>query len=233
MLEEGPLVTVEAVTGPARLHLAEGAGTLRLAGLWPEQGQQPYSEQARRALKELASGRKLRLFMGPQSRDRHGDWLAHATLVHRDGAPQLWIQAELLARGAARVYTTVRDQALAERMLALEAAARAAGLGLWASPHYAVRPAAAFGRGTTGFRLVEGRVESVSAGGRTAYINFGKDWRTDFTIVIESRHLRNFADGRKGIRALVGRTIRVRGWVFQLNGPSIRADHDALIEVLR
>lgn len=64
------------------------------------------------------------------------------------------------------------------------------------------------------------------------YLNFGADWRTDFTITIAARDLKLFEQAGLDLFALEGRTVRVRGWLDSYNGPAIEADHPEQIEVL-
>jgi hypothetical protein len=118
-------------------------------------------------------------------------------------------------------------------MLALEASARTAGLGLWQNPQFAVRDAARTTTKLSGFQLVEGVVQAVGVGRDRVYLNFGSDWRSDFTLMILRRDASKFPGRLAGLRKLEGQRVRARGWVFHMNGPAIRADHPAMIEVLK
>ncbi len=64
------------------------------------------------------------------------------------------------------------------------------------------------------------------------YLNFGPDWRTDFTIAIAPRDRRRFT--RAGLLPgdWDGRRLRVRGWLKRYNGPMIEATHPEQIELL-
>jgi hypothetical protein len=63
-------------------------------------------------------------------------------------------------------------------------------------------------------------------------LNFGANWRTDFTISLAPKVARLFR--REGIEpvAMQGKRIRVRGWLKSFNGPMISATHPEQIEVL-
>ncbi|MDX1711307.1 MAG: thermonuclease family protein [Rhodovibrionaceae bacterium] len=87
----------------------------------------PLAEEAKAALAELTLGRELRLAYGGRRMDRHGRVLAHVQTA--DG---LWVQGMLLGAGLARVYSFADNRTAVDRMLALEARARAAGRGIWA-----------------------------------------------------------------------------------------------------
>mgnify|MGYP003650444725 CR=1 FL=1 len=120
-------------------------------------------------------------------------------------------------------------------MLTLEAEARAGGVGLWADPAFQVRDTdpdrLAQDIGTV--QLVEGRVLEVTRlrSGRT-YVNFGLDYRTDFTVLIEADDEAAFEAADQTLADLAGQRIRVRGWLEAENGPMMRIDHPERIEWL-
>jgi micrococcal nuclease len=82
------------------------------------------------------------------------------------------------------------------------------------------------------FQVVEGVVvEAATVRGRI-YLNFGRDYRTDFTVVIDEDDLDAFEDAGLAPETLAGRRIRVRGWIDMYNGPMIAVTHPEQIEVL-
>jgi hypothetical protein len=145
----------------------------------------------------------------------------------------LWLQGEMLSLGLARVYSFRDNRALVADMLALERAAREARLGIWGDPFYRVRDARFPERiPRDSFELVEGRVQAVAVVRGRTYINFGEDWRTDFTATFGAREGRVFKREDYDVAALEGRRIRVRGWIMSRNGPMIELTHPDQIEVL-
>jgi endonuclease YncB( thermonuclease family) len=187
----------------------------------------PLADESKAALEALAQGRQLRLSYGGQRIDRHNRLLAH---LH-DAAGN-WIQGALLAQGMARVYTFADNRARAAEMLALEAGARAARRGIWGNWYYRVRDATETSKFIRTFQLVEGRVLNTAVVKRRGYLNFGPDWRTDFTVSIAPRHMRAFRAMGKRLEAYEGKRVRVRGWLKSYNGPLIDATHPEQIEVL-
>jgi endonuclease YncB( thermonuclease family) len=187
----------------------------------------PLAGEAKAALAELAMGRAVTLGYGGRRIDRHGRALAH--LFDADGR---WLQGALIDRGMARVYSFADNRALVPRLLAREAAARTAGRGIWALRAYAVRDAAAVPARLGGFELVEGRVVDAATVRKRTYLNFGADWRSDFTITIAPKTRRLFE--AEGIDPLSyqGKLVRVRGWLKSYNGPLIEATHPEQIEVI-
>ena len=70
-------------------------------------------------------------------------------------------------------------------LLASEAESRERRLGVWASPAYRIESAGdleRLGRLTRSYQLVEGTVLSVGQGAGRVYLNFARDWKSDFTV---------------------------------------------------
>lgn len=187
----------------------------------------PLADEAKEALRALALGRRVTLAFGGRRSDRYGRHLAH--LYRADG---LWIQGEMLKRGLARVYSFRDNRALVPEMLALEREARVAGRGIWAHPFYRIRRIEETPRHIDSFQLVEGRVLKATRVGRYGFLNFGMDWRSDFTISVGGAARRMLAKKGFEFAALEGRLIRVRGWLKLRNGPMIVLTHPEQIEVL-
>ena len=216
-------------------HAIDGVLAVRLVGIQapklplgrPGFTAWPLAEEAKRGLAALVAGRRLTLSFGGRRKDRHGRLLAH--LHDRDG---VWIQGEMLRLGLARVYSFADNRAAVAEMLEREHQARAAGLGIWDSPYYAIRaPAEAVGDIGT-FQIVEGRVlDAANVKGRV-YLNFGLDWRSDFTVTIAAKARKLFASNGIDLLALKRRRLRARGWLKQRNGPMIEASHPEQIEIL-
>lgn len=187
----------------------------------------PLADRAKTALEALSLGRQVSLGYGGRRTDRHGRALAHLFLP--DGR---WVQGELLSQGMARVYSFPDNRAVVPQMLRLERAARAARAGIWGDDWYAVRTPEATRRDLGTFQLVEGLVVAVAEVRGRYYLNFGADWRTDFTVMVAKGRHRLFEEMDFDLKALEGRSVRVRGWIDQRNGPMIEATHPEQIELL-
>jgi endonuclease YncB( thermonuclease family) len=211
-----------------------GTSNVRLAGIEiPELPQVPaaraslQSPDATTSLAELVEGRALCLMLFDRRRDRYGRLLAQ---VYRDDG--LWIQGELLRRGLARVQVTPDTRPLAFELLRIERQAREAGEGLWRYARYRVRSPSEAGRFLGSFQVVEGKVLDATRRQDRWYLNFGEDWRSDFTVTIPAQALPDFTSIGLQPFALKGRVIRVRGWVESLNGPMIEAIVPEQIEIV-
>ena len=233
-LERSASATVAAVIDGDTVVL-EGGEQVRLVGIQapklplgrPDFEPWPLADEAKAALEALGLGRRVTLFYGGRRVDRHGRRLAH--LYDEDG---VWLQGALLRRGLARVYSFRDNRAHVAEMLALERAARDARLGIWDHRFYAVRRAEPPAVPRDRFELVVGRVVAVAARRTRTYLNFGPDWRTDFTVSVGAKERRLFEREGFDLAGLEGRTIRVRGWVKWWNGPMIEITHPEQIEVL-
>jgi micrococcal nuclease len=88
------------------------------------------------------------------------------------------------------------------------------------------------GRLTRSYQLVEGVVAAVGEGSGRVYLNFAKDWHSDFTVLVERKDSETLKSAGIDVKALVGKRLRVRGWVEWRNGPMIHVTHLEQIELL-
>lgn len=183
------------------------------------------------ALSQLLAGGEVEIRLASPDPDRYGRSLAH---VFVPGEPDLWLQAALVERGILEVRTTPDDASCARALLALESAAREARVGVWAdgslAPFRAGDPTLARHRGS--YAAVEGRVISTGSTERTVFLNFGYDWSADFTVTMSASDAAAFDFSGIGVEGLSGRFVRVRGWLEERDGATIRIDHAEQIEIL-
>lgn len=185
---------------------------------------------ARAALEALVAGRSVALLFSGRRTDRYGRLLAHVRLADSPGAGS--VQERLVAAGHARVYALPGSTACIARLLALESEARAARRASWAHAAYQIRDAAApreLIRFRDTFQLVEGVARRVTDVRGHLYVNFGADWRTDFTAHLAPPVRRGLVVS-PGAADLDGRRVRVRGWIEWRNGPFIDLHDAALLE---
>lgn len=187
----------------------------------------PLAAEAKRALSAITLGKLVSLSYGGRKIDRHGRLLAH--LATADGG---WVQGALLRAGMARVYTFPDNRGRAAEMLAEERAARHARRGIWSHRYYRILDPTETGQFIGTFQLVEGNVLQVAVVRRRAYLNFGANWRTDFTVTMSPKTMRRQWRNGRPVKDYEGRRVRVRGWLKSFNGPMIEATHPEQIEVL-
>jgi endonuclease YncB( thermonuclease family) len=187
----------------------------------------PLAKEAKAALAKMVLGRTVELGFGGTRVDRYGRLLAH--LTRDDG---LWVQGAMLEAGMARVYSFADNRARVADMLVRERAARTERRGIWSHTYYAIRTPETVAKRINSFELVEGTVLDVAIVSGRAYLNFGDNWRSDFTVSLASKVVRQFS--QEGLRpeSYKGRRIRVRGWLQSRDGPMIEATHPDQIEVI-
>ena len=178
---------------------------------------------AARAIMERASvGREAQLWYGGLSRDRYQRAIAHVIAKDEVGA-DVWLNGLAARQGAARVRTYPDNAKRARRLLALESAARAEKLGLWAEEYWRVRALDDLGDAPY-FTIVEGVVSGM--GERPG----------DGDAVLMAGGIRMDVGERLGaadIDVRTGAKVRVRGRI-DMRGemPLIRVTHWAQVEVI-
>lgn len=230
-LVAGEVDTVADVTSGHSLTLASGL-KVRLAGIIAPRWDDPFGREAQAALAGLVQGQTVRLSYGGDPRDRYDRALAHVHTLNPDGGEDVWLQAALIGLGMARVYTWPDEQIDARTLYQAEVTARAGARGLWIDPAYAVRgpDPNALAQFVDSVQLVEGIVTSTADIRGRAYLNFGADYRSDFTVAVAKKHRKRFS--AVDPVSLEGARVRVRGWIELTNGPMIWASHPARIEIL-
>ena len=193
----------------------------------------PPAAAAKSALERYVNGQSLLLEFGGRKADRYGTQLAQAFVVSESGST--WLQGLMVEEGLARAYSFPDNHGCAAELVELEAAARALGRGIWTNAAYAVRDARKpreLLRYLGSYQLVEGIVADVADSKGRVFVNFGDDWHTDFTASLEPRDRQQFEKAGIDLPELKGKRARVRGWIENANGPSIRVTHPEQIEIV-
>jgi len=214
---------VAAVEDGHSLRLTDGR-ILRLAGIlapMPERDAdmegRGRADAARQALMALAGDGPLHLYGATGSPDRYGRLVAQAVT-----AEGVWLQDALLRQGVAQVWPFHDDAQRLEALYAAEQAARGARRGLWRSRRYGLRDAATLSAPPGRFVIARGRVLDAAKLGGTVYLNFGPDWRSDFTVQMDWPMRRQLSPERRDPAWWQGREIEARGVLERLNGPLLK-----------
>jgi len=219
LLEDGRAIRLVGALGPrVQTRWAEAMGL---------------KETLTKALEKLVLGKPVRLRVGARERDRYGRLLAHVFLDSGDN--QIWVQEDLIRQGLAMAYSFPENRACIRRLQEAETQARAARAGLWDEGVFRVRDAAdpdSMKSLSYSFQIVEGQVADVADKRGRVYLNFGADWRSDFTVAVAASHRKSFDGSDIDLLALAGQRVRVRGWLKPRNGPMIEATHAEQIELL-
>ncbi|MFL5237261.1 MAG: thermonuclease family protein [Rhizomicrobium sp.] len=214
--------------------LLDGRQTAKLEGLvWPapDRDNSPNSFLARstQTLHGLVAGARVILHARQPKLDRYNRLRVQVLLGNGR-----WLQREVLRRGLARASIAPDRPECARDLYAAEAEARRVNAGLWAIPEYRIRSPQGLGwRDLGSFQIVEGRVVNAKMSGGRAYLNFGQNWRTDFTITIAPADMKKFKTASIDPYGYAGKRIRVHGWIDRLHGFEIEASSPEAIEVLK
>ncbi len=195
----------------------------------------PFAPEALKILSDSFVGKAVDIYQpafsrmnAPVLKNRMGHLIGHA--VRREDG--LWMQGLLLRLGLAQMDLNKEMFVFSQQMENEESAARNENLGLWDDPAYQIQSSDNIPETPLRFQIVEGTVISASMRKNWVFLNFGADWRTDFTAKISPEDKRSFS--RAGIDPLQwrGKRLRVRGWVDSYYGPSIQITHPAAVKVL-
>ncbi len=191
----------------------------------------PMADEAKELLSNLILNQEVQLGFGGQETDRHGRVLAHLFLI-KDVKTLVWIQGRMLKFGLARAYIFWDNRSLASEMLNREAIARDKNLGIWRLSYYQIRRVEEAGRHIGSYQIIDGPAKKVSNVRGQVYINYGQDWRKDFTILIKPRTRKLFDRAGVDYRLFAGKRLRIRGWIKSWNGPMIEVTYPEQIQIL-
>lgn len=196
----------------------------------------PYEDgPAIEAMKKAFLNKKVNIYASrdvEENPDRYGLPLVHVVTADDN----IWVQQYLVAKGLAWAYCPESSSSMVEILKQVEEKARAQKVGFWRNPVYAVKTAFNVQDYMNTYQIVEGKILSTYTSSHYIYFNFGKDWKTDFTIKTTISFSGWYAYGNDKESAdphnWVGRTIRIRGWVFSQDGPMIDLTNKEQIDVI-
>lgn len=240
-LTPGETGVVESIVDGDTLFLESGL-KVRLSALQapklslgrPQIKDWPFSHKAKKQLSDLALGQMVQLYYGGLRRDRHNRALAQVYLLDNKGQKTVWLQEEMIRRGMGRVYTWPDTWQDSKALYAAEQEARSNKLGIWDHKFFKVRgpDPDMLAQDMDSFQLVEGIITSAAQVRDKVFLNFGSDYKTDFTIFVDKDGQKRFKKIGLAPKSLEGARVRVRGWVEMANGPVIQLNHTERLEVL-
>ncbi len=192
-------------------------------------------EQAVKKLSRSLPGKSITYYAMAEKTD-HLNRLRAQIMVSENGTP-LWLQAELLKKGAALAFVNEATKPCFQLLRAKEQPARRGKRGLWGRQKNKVF-LRADDLGTLNkthqgeFIIVRGKVLKIGHSGLNSFLNFGNNWRKDFTIVIEKRLLRRKSLAWPDLQKLEGQQIEVRGWLDHWGGPMIRLEVPEMLRLV-
>lgn len=229
------VVLIEQVIDPLRVRLQDGR-IVQLAGIEIPDNHTAnpgaISNKAYDLLKTMLEKKQATLYQtkdeGDGRRNRMGHYLGH--LETHEG--RFWVQGALLVNGLARIQPGPVNTEMAQFMMIYETEAMEKKRGLWASDDFGVLTPETAETAMNDWAIVEGKITKTGMSNNIVFLNFGDDWRRDFTIGVEGDARRQM--GRKNIdlQSLGGKRVRVHGWVENYNGPYIKLSNAVWLEIL-
>lgn len=221
----GAQVEIREVVDATTIDLADGQ-RVRLAGIEvPARG--VVARQAKSAVMELLSSGAIDLRVAGNPRDRQGRMLAQVYA----GSGSVWVQAELVRRGLARVRGAPDSRLGIPDLLGFERQARRYHRGIWSDRAYAVMTADDAARFAGTFQLVSFTViDVVNTSGQT-YVRSDTD-RTAFALTIAPATLKLCRELGLDPTGLKGKRLLVRGFIDGSQRPTIAITYPEQIEIL-
>lgn len=213
---------------------ADNEALLRFPGLisGKDLGNTALEEKTIALLKNRIDERALSSYVVLDAKDRH-----NAALLMPHDAKIDAIVTSFLRAGLVVLYVPEKeDLSIPSGWRNAEREAETKHQGLWADiPLLAADTILEDYRQYLGrFVVVEGTISSVYTTRARIFLNFGHDWKTDFTLTLPAEYQKRFGlGGKEGeVEAWKGRKVRVRGWLENYNGPAIRLTHPAQWEIV-
>lgn len=186
--------------------------------------------EARALLRRLAAGKTVKFFATAGAKDRYGRTPVRGVLLDE----LTWLEAALVDAGAVRVAADGEENCLTA-LRAREEQARTGKRGLWARDGfrvYAATDIAGLAAATGRFAVVEGRVRRTGEFRGRIFLDFGRRYVEDFSIVVTPEIRKAFTAKGEDPKNWRGRRIRVRGVLGSWGGPAIELSSATAIEML-
>lgn len=184
---------------------------------------------AQRELQQLTAGKTVKLLINPSRReDRYGRLLAQVLVTGADGQ-EIAVTERLLADGLVHVYPLSGREIGTAELLKIEARARAQKLGIWQLPDLQPTPPERAQTRYGHYALIEGTVVSARRTKTAIQLNFGPEYRTDFTVQVDKRDWSKFK--AVDLLGLQGKRVLVRGYLYEDYGPAMRLTNDGQLTV--
>lgn len=176
----------------------------------------PQAREAKTYLESLVANKECFLEYDQELKDHFGRTLAYL-YRKQDG---LAINKDILSRGLAVSSFYPPNIKHSDGFMLVQAEAREKTKGLWSLKAVDASDASDY---IGQIRTVRGIVKSVYLGKRFCYLNFGDDYRTDFTIEIAKKNLKYFRDlPERPEKWYTGKKVEVSARLKERNGPLIQ-----------
>lgn len=189
-----------------------------------------YGARAKKFLEETIMEEFVRIYQV-----RNNDRALFNALGHHEGYVTVdgqFVQSLIVEKGLAFAYPSQSHYVVADILYDAEEKAKEAKVGFWADDTWEIKTPETVTDIENQFVIVEGAVKKVASRNNVIYLNFGDDWRTDFTIAASSGLRRDFSKAGINVMQLGGQKIRARGWARDYNGAYLEVFHPSQVEIL-
>jgi endonuclease YncB( thermonuclease family) len=167
-------------------------------------------------------------------KDRWGRIGAHVFITPNEADVQAWLQGFLLQFGHSRLSLEAHTDPCVQAMKALETEAITQKRGLWAEDFAIIESsnAAELLKRRGELVHIRGTIIGIGETRTVYYLNFGKSWQKDLSIVILKRHMKLFEPAGLSPRSLDRKQVYIRGIVDGDVGPRLEVSRPDQIEKL-
>lgn len=170
-------------------------------------------KQAIEFLSDHILGKQVLVHPQKAQRDIFGRLPVYLKEVEQD-----WINEILVKNGMARVQSDRFTRPDLSKLYRLEGYAREKKQGFWKSEEFEIWNANDYKGPESGYQIIVGRVVKISDSRNFFYINFGENWRKDFTAAMSK--LLMTPEDKKYLKTMTKNSIiEVRGVLRKWNGP--------------
>lgn len=187
-------------------------------------------------LKKLLSKKPITFYASSRKTDRHNRHIVQ--IFFQENRKRVWLQDHLINEGLAVPMALPNTRQCFHALLESEKKARVEDLENQSiNEHFPIIKSSNLKllneKAQGSFQIVEGKVRSFHRTAKNTYLNFSNNWRTDFTVIISNHLLKRKKDKWPNLKAMKGKTVRVRGWLDHYNGPMIRLDVPEMLESIK
>lgn len=186
---------------------------------------QPFALEAKEYNQKLVEAKAVRVEFDLEKQDKYGRLLGYCFI------DDTFVNAKLIQEGLAVLYTYPPNVKYVDRFVSSQKKARLEKKGLWGSYQLIDHNQAHKYIGQ--IRTVKGRVVSSYQSPKCVFLNFGNDYKSDFTVVIFNNALAAFTkQGINPINFYQHKLVEVSGRIREYNGPEIIVNTPYEIQIL-
>lgn len=190
-----------------------------------------YGARAKNHLESMINEKFVRIYQV-----RNNERALTNAIGHQEGYVTLedgtLLQQALIEKGFAFAYPTQSHFVIADVLYSAENKAREEKIGFWGDDEWSILTADNTNDIENRFAIIEGTVKKVASRNNVIYLNFGDDWKSDFTVSMASDLRRDFSKMGLNVMQMAGQKIRARGWVRYYKGTFMEIFHPSQIEFL-